>query len=258
VHRNCKLIESFKEKKQYVVWYNGGSGGFITSWLIQLCLDPSKLPNAFENFPDALKKKHSIWRRYEQVPPNVGLMCNAFDCRVYYDNNKNHTRKILDRLISTDTSSVYELFYCRSKYFLVNHVYEKGNATNEDYQRYSKEIEKYQTADINYFKAQTDILFEPDKIIFVHAPIEYQRIAQQTKQSRDISFDIGDALAEYSGLNCFEIRSIWDQTYIQNLERVLNQKVSVESQKAIKVLVDHYLSISPPALRKYCEEEWNI
>jgi hypothetical protein len=185
-------------------------------------------------------------------------MCNAFDCRVYYDNNKNHTRKILDRLISTDTSSVYELFYCRSKYFLVNHVYEKGNATNEDYQRYSKEIEKYQTADINYFKAQTDILFEPDKIIFVHAPIEYQRIAQQTKQSRDISFDINNALIDYPTLKCFETRSIWDQTYIQNLERVLNQKILEESKKAIKKLVDHYLNVAPLKLREYCKRQWNI
>jgi hypothetical protein len=253
------LIESFKEKKQYVVWYNGGSGGFITSWLIQLCLDPSKLPNAFENFPNALKNDQSNWQRYEQVPPNVGLMCNGFDPSTYYTVDiEDYARKILNKVVTDDISSVYELFYCRSKYFLVNHVYEKGHATDEDYQGYSKEIEKYGTADINYFKAQTDILFESDKNIFVYAPEEYRRIAQQTKQSRDISFDINNALIDYPTLKCFETRSIWDQTYIQNLERVLNQKILEESKKAIKKLVDHYLNVAPLKLREYCKRQWNI
>jgi hypothetical protein len=253
------LIESFKEKKQYVVWYNGGSGGFITAWLIQLCIDPSKLNNAFENFPSVLKSDRLDWQRFEKVPPNVGLLSNAFHTGTYYTVDiKKYAKEILNKIVTNNTLSVYDLFYCRSKYFLVNHVYEKGHATNEDYQRYSKEIEKYQTADINYFKTQTDILFESDKIIFVHAPIEYQRIAQQTKRSRDISLDLGDLLINYPTLKCFKIQSIWNQSYISNLERVLNQTITPESQRAIKKLIDHYINISPIELRNYCEQQWNI
>jgi hypothetical protein len=253
------LIESFKEKKQYVVWYNGGSGGFITAWLIQLCIDPSKLNNAFENFPSILKSDRSKWQQYEQVPPDVGLMCNAFDPCVYYNVNiEDYAKKILNKIVTNNTLSVYDLFYCRSKYFLVNHVYEKGHATDEDYQRYSKEIEKYGTADINYFKTQTDILFDSDKIIFVCAPTEYQRIAQQTKQSRDISFDINDVLIDYPKLKSFEIRSIWDQNYIPSLERVLNQKITTESQQAIKKLIDHYLNVAPSEIFDYCKQQCNI
>lgn len=244
-----------------MVWYNGGSGGFITSWIIQLCIDPTKLNNAFENFPDVLKKDRSKWQRwqrYEKVPPNVGLMCNAFHPNVYYTiNTKDYANEILNK-ITTNTSGVYDLLACRSYYFLVNHVYEKGHATDKDYQQYSKEIEKYRTADINYFKTQTDILFELDKIIFVHAPVEYQQIAQQTKQSRDISFDINDVLINYPKLKCFEIRSIWNQTYISNLEQLLGQKITLKSQKAIKKLIDHYINIAPTELRKYCEKQWNI
>jgi hypothetical protein len=248
------MVNDITDKKQYVVWYNGGSGGFITSWLIQLCIDPSLLDRAFENFPGKLKTDHLSWQKYEQVPPNVGLLCNSFDPHAYYVDIKDHAKGILNKIISNDSSNIYDLFYCRSKYFLVSHVYQQGNTTIEKYKKYSSNL----TYDKTYFKQQTDILFDATKNIFVRAPIEYQKIAQKTKQSRNISFDMESVLIDYPTLKCFNIQSIWQRKYFSELEKVLDQSVNIKSQQVINKLVDHYLNIAPTELRKYCEEQWNI
>lgn len=251
----------YKERKQYVIWYNGGSGGFMVSWMVQLCIDPTKLNLAFENFPNTLKDNNLVWQKYEKVPPNVGLMCNAFSMSIIggdvHTDQLSCVKKLLNKIVNNQPGEIYETFRMRAKYFLVNHVYGKGHATTEDYNLYSSNIEKYGTNDVNYFKKQTNVLFELDKHIFVRSPMEYQQIAQKTKQSRNISFD-DSILDHYPTLKCFQIRAIWEQTYIAELEKVIGKKISTDSQHAIKVLVDHYIDISPPELRKYCEEQWNI
>jgi hypothetical protein len=242
-------------EKKYVIWYNGGSGGFITAWLVQLCLEPDRLSEAQENFPTVLEHNQAAWQRYEKVPPDVGLLCNTLEPNLYYNiDNTQYAKSTIDRMIKGN-SSVYDLFFCRSKYFLVNHVYQQGHTPTHRYGCVKKHLPD--CTNVDFFKNLTDILFDVNKNIFVHAPAEYQRISQKIKQSRQIQFDVKTLATSYPELKIFETRTIWQGTYIQELEKVLERKISDQSQHACAILLDRYFKISPPELKNWCQTQWN-
>ena len=239
------------QKKKYVVWYPGGSGGYITSWLLQLAVNPLCIDLAYKNFPDLLESKPKDWRNYESIPPDVGLLCNTLNPNQQYLHNGNYSAEVIDTLVNGG-NSIYDLFYSRVKYYLVNHVYETGNVSIDQYHYVTNNPDEFLINDMEHFKQMTDVLFNTDCSVFVYAPLEYQSLSAKIKKSRNFSIEVKLLLEPYQNLKTFDILSVWNGSYRQELENILNRPLTAEQSDACANLVDRYIRISPQEFKDYC------
>ena len=71
-------------ERKFVVRYQGGSGGLLVAWLLQLAHDfrgaksPSHVIDALNCFPSTLVDNPTAWKDKEIIPPDVGILCNYF------------------------------------------------------------------------------------------------------------------------------------------------------------------------------------
>jgi len=239
------------QKKKYVVWYPGGSGGFIVSWLLQLALDPSCIELAYKNFPDLLESKHEDWRRYESIPPDVGLLCNTLSSNLQYQTNVDNYSTDIIKILLNGNTSIYDLFYSRVKYYLTNHVYKTGHTSPEQYTYFTENPDEFLINDMNHFKKMTDVIFDTTRAIFVHAPLEYQALSQQIKKSVNYALDVKTLLNPYPHLKTLDILGIYNGSYKQELENILNRKLTIDQIDACDMLVNRYIQISPLEFKDY-------
>jgi hypothetical protein len=236
--------------KHYIVWYKALGGGLITSWLFQLCVNHKSLNEALNVFPVDLKDNNSNWFKYEKVPPNVGVISNGLYPNTYYNtsNYELYATQALDDLFNSNGDSIYTLLRARIKYYLTNFVWGKcwSDTTN---------IDDCNLDNIDYIKNKTKILFDTTKAIFVVAPEQYIEVANNSKEkkygvSASDLFDIGDVIKNYDA-NVFYLQSLWNNTYVDNLELILNRKLTDSETKACEVLVNRWIDISSPSIKEY-------
>ena len=244
------------QQKDFVVWYNGGSGGFIISWLIQVALNPDALQNAYLNFPVSLKDNHSQWKKYECIPDQVGLLCNVLDPSLYYQIDRSQYAKQILSKIDGQPHNIYDNFFCRSKFYLTNYIHGRGHTSLDDWKDVGSAPEKFGLDNQKHFQTITDVLFDPKKCIFVCAPVEYQALAQKTKGSRNIDFDLTSVITDFPILKKVDIRHVWQKQHISMIEQIIERKLPVVSRNACNRLVDHYLSVAPTELSRWCYSQW--
>lgn len=241
-------------KKDYVVWYKGGGGGFIVSWLLQVAIDHTKLPEALDVFPISLKFNSDQWKKYEKTPHNVGLLCNLFHVTSYYNSNlDDDIRKTLNA-ITQNGDSLYDLLQCRIKFYLTNYVYQSGHHSQAVFNYVKNNPKEYKLDDPTYIKEVTDILFDIQKNIFIVAPEEYLALAAKNKKCMAIKSNVTTILKEYPQLKTFNLESIWKGTYVKELEKVLERKLTSDQTWCCKILIDRYIEIMPEQIKKYCYE----
>jgi hypothetical protein len=237
------------QKKDYVVWYPGGSGGFIVSWLLQLAVNPSCIDLACKNFPNLLENIPTDWRNYESIPPNVGLLCNTLSSNLQYQPNVDNYSIDIIKILLNGNNSIYDLFYSRVKYYLTNHVYKSGHASPDQYNYFTTYPDEFLINDLEHFKKMTDVIFDTTRSIFVYAPLEYQALSQQLKKSANYALDVKTLLTPYPQLKTFDTLSIWNGSYRQELENILNRKLTTDQISACDILVNRYIQISPPEFK---------
>jgi len=242
-------------KKEYVVWYKSGAGGFLVSWLIQICLFPNNLPLSLEVFPLKIKNNSKQWKKYEKTPNNVMILCNSFYPTSYYKMNSDAlTQQTLDKL-RCHGSSIYDLFHCRIKLFLVNYVYQSGHVKSTDFKWINQNKDKFNLYNQELVKNATDILFDLKKNIFVCAPEKYVELAAQSKKCRHYESNLNEILSKNKDCKIFHIDTIWKNTYIEELEKILEITLDTTQIYAVKSLVDRYMDIMPPNLKQYCNAD---
>ena len=238
-------------KKKYVVWYNGGAGGFFVSWLIQVCLFPNDLSLSLKVFPLKITNNSKQWRKYEKTPKNVNVLCNSFYPISYYKVDSDVlTQQTLDS-VRHDGSSIYDLFHCRIKLFLVNYVYQSGHVNTTDFNWINKNKDKFDLYDQELVKNATDILFDLKKNIFVCAPEKYIELAAHSKKFRYYESNLNEILYRNKDLKIFNIDSIWKNYYVKELEKILGTTLNINQIYAVKTLVDRYMDIMPLNMKQY-------
>lgn len=243
------------EQKKYVVWYRAGAGGFLVSWLIQVALDPTSLDDALEVFPLSLIDQHGRWKMHERTPPDVGLLCNLFHPNAYYDiDTVASTRDLLDAMMHRKHPKINDLLAARIKFYLINFVYRSGHIRLAEYHKVKKDPVAYRLHDQDHVRQMTDILFEPDRNIFVIAPEPYLEMASKIKNCRYYKSLVDQTLLDYPDIKIFHFEKVWQKGYIEELERLLGISLDDEQRLAGDRLVERYMSVMPKKMREWCDE----
>ena len=260
--------------RKYVVWYQGGSGGFLLCWLLQLAHDdrgaksPSHVIDALNCFPLILKDNTIEWKKYELTPPDIGLLCNTFH-NLYKDHIEEDVYELLQRIINRDITLYSDTdFRIRIKFYFCNYVWRRATAVS---------MEKSSAADfgarlkhegnlLSIIKL-SDLLFDPDKVLFITAPYKFLRLCEDEKVC-----GIGDLESSYSGnferniyitpiinnykdkLNIFPIESVWEGTWQQYIEQFLNRQLTPHQQQVCQLLISRWLYVTPQNIK----DEFNI
>jgi hypothetical protein len=241
--------------KHYAVWYIGGSGGYIVSWLLQLCIDPELLPIALDNFDLSIDTKNKQWKSFEDVPPNIGIVANAF----YSKNTTNadiinsQTITLLTNIISSTENSFNKTLPARIKYFLTSYVWGKSsfNINEKTHLANSKQFKLINNPLI--LDQYTTPVFNADKSIFVIAPKEFTSISLESKTTHTlIDYNIENIIISFERhLKIFYTSNIWKDSYIENLERITNKQLTPRAIAACNVLVKRWLLVQPKLVKEY-------
>jgi hypothetical protein len=229
-------------ERKFVVRYQGASGGFLVSWLLQLAHDqrksksPSHAVDALNRFPLTLKNKPLEWKNHELTPPDIGILCNSF-----YDLYENHfdgflleedVHELLQRTINKDTK-LYSVadFRMRVKYYFCNYVLRR-QASNPLWGIAAGSPEEepwiYDGDNIMDIIKLSDLLFNPNKVLFVN---NYK-----------------------NKLNMFPIESIWEGTWQEHIEKFINRELTAHQIQVCKLLIGRWLYVTPQSIK----DEFNI
>jgi|APSaa5957512493_1039668.scaffolds.fasta_scaffold00060_38 hypothetical protein len=268
-------------ERKFVVRYQGGSGGFLVSWLLQLAHDqrksksPSHAVDALNRFPLTLKNKPLEWKNHELTPPDIGILCNSF-----YDLYENHfdgfllekdVHELLQRTINKDTK-LYSVadFRMRVKYYHCNYIIRRqasnplwGIAAGEPVE----EPWIYDGDNIMDIIKLSDLLFDPSKVLFVTTPYKFLRLCEDEKVCGEINYEdlytgnferniyITDILNNYKNkLNMFPIESIWEGTWQEHIEKFINRELTAHQIQVCKLLIGRWLYVTPQSIK----DEFNI
>jgi hypothetical protein len=220
--------------KKYAVFFLGGGGGRIVSYLIQCVIDPKHLKEALNGFPTSLMKNSGYWKAHETIPANVGLVCNGYMPWNCVD--KERAKKLIDATFDSllqKNDSVYHAMHLRVR------VYE-GHGD---------------------FKEETDILFDREKQIFLQTPPEYVRLSLAKKTNTVLPLVMDDYInnqIESRGLPIFRFQTLWNKegTYIDELAKVLKRKLTNEQIEACHQLIDRYMDVTPQVIHDFFEEKY--
>ena len=242
-------------ERKFVVRYQGGSGGFLVAWLLQLAHDfrgaksPSHVIDALNCFPLTLVDKPLEWKAKEITPPDNGILCNYF----YPVINKpmqvleKHAKAVLQRTLVSDTTitSTYDM-EARIRYYFCNYVWKKIPVDNDT-----------STYDIGIAQliAETDIIFGRNHTVFVTAPQKFISMCQKEKVSGNTEKDIymSDIINNYK-LNTFPIESIWGNTWKTHLEEILSRELTAHQIQVCELLISRWLYVTPQNIK----DEFNI
>ena len=251
-----------EEKRKYVVRYQGGSGGFVVAWLLQLAINPELLNTALGCFPIQLRSNSYEWGNYEITPNQIGVHSNNI-----WENNKKWTheqlieqsRRTLTKISQSNTIiENYMEMKDRMRYYYNNYVFFRVNFL---------QTEKYKNQNFSLssdeFHEITNLLFERDSVIVVNPPRWYIQECEKTKgfQFEDGTTDfcgpdqtrgfyINDILPEFQDkLMIFNTESIWNGAWQDEIESILSKKLSDIESYACQQLVKRWLYVSPKSIR---------
>lgn len=220
--------------KKYAVFFLAGGGGRIVSYLIQCAIDPKHLDEALDSFPTSLMKNSGFWKAHETVPVDVGQVCSGYmpwDC---VDPAK--AKELIDETFNSlleQNTSVYHAMHLRVRFY-------EGHGD---------------------FKRETDALFDREKQIFLITPPEYVKLALSKKTNTVLPLVMDDYINQQiqsRGLPIFRFQTLWNKegTYIDELENVLDRKLTSEQIEACDRLMDRYMEITPQAIHDFFEEKY--
>jgi hypothetical protein len=273
-------------ERKFVVRYQGGSGGFLVAWLLQLAHDtrgaksPSYVVDALNCFPLILKDKPVEWKKYELTPPDMGVLCNSFYdlCKNYFDvlSLEKDVHILLQRTINND-AKLYSAsdFRMRIKYYFCNYVWRK--ATHED--GIAKPW-KYDGDNIIDIITLSDLLFNPNKVLFITTPYKFLRLCEDEKVCGELNYESlvdprGSAFLSpsiYTGnfekniyitgiinnykdkLNTFPIESIWKGTWQKHIEKFIGRELTAHQIQVCQLLINRWLYVTPQRIK----DEFNI
>lgn len=245
-------------EREYAVWYSGGSGGFITAWLLQVCIDHTTLCTALQNFPANIKTKHTAWQDHEQVPDDVGIISNGFypNGRIHNTNIiKEQVTSMIESIVHNDKDMFNKTLSARLRYFFTTHLWKRCWHYNDDRDHYLNSEQFALLNDSEFLKKVTDPVFNNDSMVYVVAPQQYQRIANQTKLSTYSEFNINDIiLKNKEKIKIFYTKSLWKGDYISNLETIINRPLTDAQKTACIALRNHWLSIQPSEIKRFINE----
>ena len=252
--------------KKYVVWYQGGSGGFITAWLLQLAHNHELFDMALRNFPLELSKSPVSWNTYEIIPPDIGVQNNHFHENKYLSKDEyvRQTTYSLNRLAyeQKEIQDLKDIRRTRINYILNNYIFDcvkQFDGPKLDYIYEDKSCRTHlKNIPIDLFYSLSDILYDKSKVIIVSAPTWYMTLCSETKASVDASigcensvFHISNMLIDYSSkLKIFNISSIWNDNYINEIENLLNISMNKNQKNACHQLVKRYMDIMPKNIKE--------
>ena len=242
-------------ERKFVVRYQGGSGGFLVAWLLQLAHDfrgaksPSHVIDALNCFPHSLVKDPTLWKSKEITPPDIGLLCNYFYPIIDkpISDLEQRAHKVLQRTLVSDTTitSTYDM-EARIRYYFCNYVWKK---IPEDNNPSAYDIDTAQLI------AETDIIFGRNHTVFVTAPRKFISMCQKEKVSGNTEKDIymSDIINNYK-LNTFPIESIWGNTWKTHLEEILSRELTAHQIQVCELLISRWLYVTPQNIK----DEFNI
>jgi len=230
--------------KDHIVWYLPGSGGMFVAWLIQTAIDANNITPALQSFPYILKYNPSKWKYYEQIPPNIGVLCNMLIPSDLWDSNT----EIIDEYINNTLQSISDgkvSIPISVKYYFINYIWHKTYFYENHEKGLINSTQFKKLANLEFISAiSSDINLK--KIIFVHTPSKYTKLwadYKHTTTNLNINDSFNTHIANYTD-NIFYMSSIFDNTYIDVLERILSKKLSNNQVLACQLLVDRYINIS--------------
>jgi hypothetical protein len=251
-----------QEHRDYVVWYQAGSGGFLVSWLVQLVIDESLIDQALYCFPEVLRDTPLTWKDYEITPPTVALLCNLFH-NTTNDDVAKATYMSLARLKSGNKRITSALEgEQRLKFFFYNYVWKCANYKKKPWNPYTY---KHYDGTLDHIIRLSDILYNPTKTIIVSAPTWFTKLCQSTKAGLndygkieycgyagiDKTYYIGPTVKKFSKeLLTFNTESIWEGTWKRELEKIFKITLSASQIKKCQRLIDRWLYISPEPIRR--------
>jgi hypothetical protein len=255
-NKSSHLSKHHAAEKKLVVWYKGGAGGFLVAWLLQVAFDHRYLDASLQVFPESLGSDSGSWTQHEKTPSSVAVLCNPFHPDVVYQvDQEQEIRDVIEMILSGDSSSMDNLLYCRIKMYLCNYVYETGHPSKTLIDRVNLNHHHWHLEDLSLVKSMTDVLFEPEKNIFVIAPDRYCELAAKFKGSRFYSSPINQIVSQYPALKKFHIETVWKGTWLQELESVLGFELGKRSKNACEQLISRYLDIMPDEMKAFCNHD---
>jgi len=266
-------------ERKFVIRYQGGSGGFLVAWLLQLAHDtrgaksPSHVVDALNCFPHSLVKDPILWKSKEITPPDIGLLCNYF----YPITNKpiqvleKHAEALLKRIHDNDNSNwKYSLFdiETRTRYYFCNVIW-KRVPRRSLHQLHEIANTTINDVNISELMSMSNIIFDRNKIVFVTASQKFITMAQKEKKcgiarsfknieihkNEDKDIYITDIINNYKGnLNIFPIESVWEGTWKTHLEEILSRELTAHQIQVCELLISRWLYVTPQSIK----DEFNI
>lgn len=226
------------------------------SWLIQVAIDPALLHRALEVFPCSLNQDSTVWKKYESVAPEVGVICNMFHSNPYYwVDFDQQIRETLTLVTNGDCSNFYSLLHCRIKLFLTSYVYKSGNVGKKLHSYSGLNPEEFGLTDTELVHNATNMIFDTNKNIFVVASDEYRLASSVTKKCNFVPSNFNSIVVnEFPNLKVFDISTMWKNTYIEEIEKVISCKLTQDQIDACTKFVTRYIEVMPLLVKDTCNE----
>lgn len=266
-------------EKKYVVRYQGGSGGFLVAWLLQMTVQSDCFDSALQCFHHSLKNNPIQWKNYEIVPPDIAF--HSTTTRKLKLNAQ--LRSLIEKIINNDTSISHNSLIIKQDFFSYVYTYHTKNFHEnncfQDMSRVANFID-YDSHLIEKMKEHVKLLYTLEKNIFVTAPITFIKLANRTKafsyaeydDSSDFTFfcrhdfdnnyyNVTDTemsidtyfeiLNEYQDkIKLFPIESIWHGDWNEHLEKCIGKKITPHQEHRCRTIISRWLEIQPEEIKK--------
>lgn len=240
-------------EKKYVVRYQGGSGGFLVAWLLQMTVQSDCFDSALQCFHHSLKNNSIEWKNYEITPPNIAVLCNSF----FPDRTleKNHIVKYINsniEKIANDDSSIdsYDTLQTILKCYLNNEVYRETTSIYKS--KFSSPLDEL----LDNIWTYSRIVYSSNSNLFVTSSEDFINLANQTKASGTYNLPnhtyISPILNKYKDkLNLFPIESVWKGGWQDYIEKFIGKKLTPHQRHRCLTIISRWLEIQPTEIKKY-------
>lgn len=255
-------------EKKYVVRYQGGSGGFLVAWLLQMSINSDCYSDALKCFHHSLKDNGLQWKNYEITPPNIGMLCNSFlpdKAELINEESVFFVNSLLNKIINNDTriDSSWTMKHA-IKAYLNNELYKKMHSEFDSAKVTIPNIELLEKV-----KGYNKLLFTGSKNLLITAPKQFIVLANSTKAGTY------NGKVDYSGigpdkgfkfnsiyitpilnkhkdkLNLFPIESIWEGGWQEHLEKFIGRELTPHQKHRCLTIISRWLEIQPTAIKEF-------
>jgi len=253
-------------EKKYIVRYQGGSGGFLVAWLLQMTVQSDCFDSALQCFHHSLKNNPIQWKNYEITPPNIAVLCNSFAPDYVIANYQERINSFLiydlEKIINNDIRIDSDWTLQKVlKAYLINEIFKKvlWNVFDENIDNLSINVEL-----LEEIKKYNALLYTNSKNLLITAPQQFIKIANQTKAGTangEIKYcGLDDSnYINYSAtfnkykdkLNLFPIESVWKGDWQDYIEKFIGKKLTPHQSHRCLTIISRWLEIQPTEIKKY-------